>query len=150
MKDLFNEQHANEFIERINKLTPVSQAQWGKMNVNQMLCHAQVPLNIASGALTFKPNPLVKFLFGKGAKKKLSRGEDFKKNLPTFKEAIVSDAREFEKEKAILISLIKSYQSKGENGLIKTPHPFFGNLTKDEWNTLETKHLDHHLKQFGV
>lgn len=29
------------------------------------------------------------------------------------------------------------------------PHPFFGNLNKDEWSRLIYKHLDHHLKQFG-
>ncbi len=150
MKSLFNQQHANEFIERINKLTPATKAHWGKMNVSQMLHHSQIPLNIASGALQIKPNPIIKFLFGKRAKKQLVSAEDFKKNLPTFKEGIVSDEREFEKEKSTLISLINKFQTSGEGGLIKTPHPFFGELSKSEWDALETKHLDHHLRQFGV
>lgn len=151
MKDLFNEQHTNEFIDRINKLTPSSKAQWGKMNVSQMLAHCQVPLKIASGALSLKVNPLIKFLFGKRSRKELSSAnEGFKKSLPTFKEAIITDAREFEKEKVILISLIQDYRAKGATGIIKDPHPFFGDLSVNEWNALETKHLDHHLKQFDV
>ena len=150
MKNLFNQQDANEFIERINKLSPTSKAQWGKMNVNQMLAHAQIPLTIASGELQIKTNPIVKFLFGKSARKQLTSPEGFKKNLPTFREGIISDEREFEKEKNKLITFIKTYQSKGEDGLTKKPHPFFGDLSVQEWNALQTKHLDHHLKQFGV
>ena len=150
MKNIFNSDDAHEFIERINKLTPATKAIWGKMNVGQMLAHSHIPLKIASGVLVPKPNPIIKFLFGKGAKKKLVNGEDFKKHLPTFKEALITDERDFEKEKSSLISLIKKFQQKGVAGLTKKPHPFFGNLTVDEWNILQTKHLDHHLKQFGV
>jgi hypothetical protein len=29
------------------------------------------------------------------------------------------------------------------------PHPFFGPLTKKEWDRLIYKHIDHHLKQFS-
>jgi len=30
------------------------------------------------------------------------------------------------------------------------PHPSFGEFTKEQWGQLEYKHLDHHLRQFGV
>ncbi len=30
------------------------------------------------------------------------------------------------------------------------PHPAFGPFTKEQWGQLQYKHLDHHLKQFGV
>ncbi len=30
------------------------------------------------------------------------------------------------------------------------PHPTFGPLTKSEWGQLGWKHIDHHLRQFGV
>jgi hypothetical protein len=38
-----------EIIDRINKLTSQTQAQWGKMNVSQMLAHVQMPIRIAFG-----------------------------------------------------------------------------------------------------
>ncbi|NND11366.1 MAG: DUF1569 domain-containing protein, partial [Flavobacteriaceae bacterium] len=30
------------------------------------------------------------------------------------------------------------------------PHPSFGYYTKDQWGKTQYKHLDHHLRQFGV
>ncbi|MGB5666410.1 MAG: DUF1569 domain-containing protein, partial [Maribacter sp.] len=29
-------------------------------------------------------------------------------------------------------------------------HPLFGEFTVEQWGQMEFKHLDHHLKQFGV
>jgi len=29
-------------------------------------------------------------------------------------------------------------------------HPFWGKMTYKDWNKLMWKHIDHHLKQFGV
>lgn len=150
MESLFNAQTSQKFIERINKLDHQTPAQWGKMNVGQMLTHCQKPLLIASGDLTPKISPIVKFLFSKSAKKQLVSKEDFKKSLPTFKEAIIADQRVFEAEKTNLIKLIENFQQKGEAGLTKNNHPFFGEMSVSDWNTLQVKHLDHHLKQFGA
>ena len=30
------------------------------------------------------------------------------------------------------------------------PHPAFGKLSKEQWGKMQYKHLDHHLRQFGV
>ena len=30
------------------------------------------------------------------------------------------------------------------------PHPMFGKFTKQQWGQMQYKHLDHHLRQFGV
>ena len=30
------------------------------------------------------------------------------------------------------------------------PHSVFGRLTHNEWGVLAAKHIDHHLRQFGV
>jgi Protein of unknown function (DUF1569) len=38
----------------------------------------------------------------------------------------------------------------GLAGITQHPHPFFGELTPEEWDILQSKHLDHHLRQFGV
>jgi len=38
----------------------------------------------------------------------------------------------------------------GPAGCTKHPHSFFGKLTPEEWAILSYKHLDHHLRQFGV
>ena len=30
------------------------------------------------------------------------------------------------------------------------PHPAFGGLSHSQWGVLAAKHIDHHLRQFGV
>lgn len=37
-----------------------------------------------------------------------------------------------------------------DNPSIKTAHPIFGYLTKEEWDIFHQKHFKHHLSQFGV
>ena len=148
MDSIFNPATIESFIARINKLTPATPALWGKMNVAQMLAHCQVPIQVAVGGIVTKGG-LIALLFGRIAKKKLVNDQPFERNLPTMKEAKIADVRDFEKERAALIALVKKFET-GPEVLIKGPHPFFGPLTVDEWSTLQYKHLDHHLRQFGV
>jgi hypothetical protein len=150
MENLFDQHTAQKFIDRIEKLTPQSKPLWGKMKVEQMLWHCQKPFEIVSGALTPKVNPVIKFLFGKSAKVGFTNTQPVKKNLPTFNEAKAPASPNFETEKNKLIDQIKNFQQRGPSGISKAPHPFFGPLTVDEWNTLEIKHLEHHLSQFGA
>lgn len=150
MQSLFNTTDNQKIIDRINSLSNTSQAQWGKMNVAQMLAHNQVPLKVAFGEHKLKRG-LMSILFGKMFKNKLMKDEKpFDRNLPTDKTFIVVDQREFEKEKNALSELIKNFVEKGPNGLTKDPHPFFGELTGEEWDKLQWKHMDHHLRQFGA
>jgi hypothetical protein len=150
MESLFNQADNQKIIDRINTLSNTSQAQWGKMNVSQMLKHGQAPLHVAFGDLKLKRG-LIAMLFGGMIKKKLMKDDKpFDRNLPTDKSFIVVDKREFEKEKAELIKLVKRFVEKGPNALTKDTHPFFGVLTPNEWDVLQWKHLDHHLRQFGV
>ncbi len=148
MERIFDAKVNAGFIERINKLTPDSPALWGKMNVAQMLAHCQVPIKVALGELNPKGG-LLALLFGKMVKKVLLEEKPLKQNQPTMKEAKILDKRDFETEKLALIELVKRFAT-GPGVLTKKPHPFFGPLTVDEWNTLQYKHLDHHLRQFGV
>jgi hypothetical protein len=150
MKSIFNKDNSQEFISRINNLNSQTQPQWGKMNVAQMLAHCQMPIKTASGELVPKVNPIIKFLFGKAAKKQLVNDPEFKKNLPTFSEAKIVDPRIFEQERTKLIKIIEEFHAKGPEGLTKNAHPFFGQMSINDWDTLQVKHLDHHLRQFGV
>jgi hypothetical protein len=150
MDSLFNQKDNQKIIDRINALTNSSGNQWGKMNVAQMLVHCQAPLNVAFGEHKIKRG-LISILFGKMIKNKLMKDDKpFDRNLPTDKTFVVVDQREFEKEKNNLVTLIKRFAEKGPDGLTKDPHPFFGKLTGREWDVLQWKHLDHHLRQFGV
>ena len=149
MSSLFDSSDVQQIIERINKLTAESKAQWGKMNVTQMLAHCEPPLKVAFGELKLKRG-LIGILFGGMAKRQLMAEKPFKQNLPTAPQFLVKDYGKFEAEKQKLIGLVKKFQQNGPSGLSKDPHPFFGKLTPEEWDKLQWKHLDHHLRQFGV
>jgi hypothetical protein len=150
MKSLFNSADNKELINRINSLTPSSQAQWGKMNVSQMLAHSQEPLKVAHGELKLKRS-IMAVLLGGVFKRKLTKDEQpFSRNLPTDKAFIVVDQKEFEQEKNKLVKLVEKFVQAGPAGITKEAHPFFGKMTPKEWDILQWKHLDHHLNQFGV
>jgi hypothetical protein len=149
MKSLFIPTDIAEVTERINKLTPGTQRQWGKMNVSQMLAHLAVPLRLALGDSSQKRS-FMGYIFGNMVKKSITRDEKpFRKNSPTDKKFVVSDERNFDEEKRKLISIIQKFNSAGPAGL-KENHPFFGKMTPEQWDILMWKHLDHHLRQFGV
>jgi hypothetical protein len=150
LKSIFNKEHSEEFIERINTLNHQTQPQWGRMNVAQMLAHCQQSIRMASGDLKPTNAPVAKFLFGRLAKKHMLNEPELKRNTPTFREGKVSDKRDFETERTKLIGIIASFQQNGPGGLTKDPHPFFGEMSVRDWDTLQVKHLDHHLRQFGV
>lgn len=148
MESLFTPQGNQNIIDRIHKLQPTTLSQWGKMTVSQMLEHCQAPLKVAFGDLVLKQN-LMGFLFGKLAKKTLVNNKPFDHNLPTAKEFIIKHEPEFEKAKTELIKDISRF-SEGPSAIKNLKHPFFGHMTEKEWDVAQWKHLDHHLRQFGV
>ena len=42
MQNIFDAKVAQEYIDRINNLTPETQGKWGKMSVDQVLAHLNV------------------------------------------------------------------------------------------------------------
>ncbi len=150
MKSLFNTDDANSFIERINKLDHQVKPQWGKMNSIQMLAHCTAPLKMAHGEVKSKRG-LFSLLLGKYFKNKMvNPATPFTRDLPTDPNFIFPNASDFEAEKQKLISQIKTFSQKGPEGITKLPHSFFGYMNPQEWDIIQSKHLDHHLAQFGV
>jgi hypothetical protein len=149
MKTLLNAADVEEALRRIHRLTPAAPRQWGKMNAAQMLAHLRVSLQLALGEHAVRRS-VIGLLIGRLAKRKMAGPEPFRHDLPTAKSFRITDARDFAIEKANLIAVLQRFQAGGAAGITKAPHPFFGPLTTAEWETLQWKHLDHHLRQFGV
>jgi hypothetical protein len=147
-QNIFDRESNAQLVERLEKLSPESKPLWGKMNVCQMVKHCQKPIDVAEGRLTVKGG-ILGFLFGKMAKNNFLKG-DFKKNSPTAPGFKITDTPEFDSEWRVLISLVKKFGDKGPEVIANKKHPFFGEMTEEEWGILNYKHLDHHLKQFDV
>ncbi len=149
MESLFDPQGNRNIINRIEQLTPITLSQWGKMTVSQMLEHCQQPIKVPLGMLNLKPNWL-SFFFGKTVKKQMLSQNTFKKDLPTVKEFRIQREPKFDVAQKELIELIERFAKEGHAAIKVTKHPFFGEMTLEEWDILQWKHLDHHLRQFGV
>jgi Protein of unknown function (DUF1569) len=113
-----------------------------------MMAHCQAPLKVGLGE-TKPGRRLMGIIFGRWIKRIFLSERPFRKGLPTDKSFLVTDVRNFDKEKEQLIKLIIKFQAEKEK-IGKDPHPFFGRMTPLEWGTSMYKHLDHHLQQFGV
>lgn len=149
MKSLFQPEVLQEIKERIGHLRPNSQRQWGKMEVAQMLAHCSAAMEVAVGE-KHPPRMFIGRIIGPFLKSAFSNEKPLRKNTPTDKSFLIIDQRNFEKEKSRLIELLSKFQSGGPEKVTKHPHSFFGKLTPAEWGTGSYKHLDHHLRQFGV
>lgn len=147
MKSIFQEEAYNELSNRLNNLSEDKTPNWGKMNTGQMAWHCQGPLNIVLGHNNYnmKTNWFVKTFF----KKSMYNDKPWRKNLPTVPVFKAQEARDFTIEKAKLIALVNElYSQKDKEQWVA--HPLFGAFTKEQWSKMQYKHLDHHLRQFGV
>ena len=73
-----------------------------------------------------------------------------RRNSPTIPELIVPNHPDLAAEQARLAHLLNQFHAAGPQGCTTHPHAFFGSMTPDEWAILTYKHIDHHLRQFGV
>lgn len=149
VKNLFDRTVFQEITARLNNLSPQSERRWGKMNVSQMLAHCKEAFRVPLSEKQMK-RMFIGYLLGPLMKSKLYNEKPWGRNLPTSPNFLIRDERDFYKEKNELLELINQFHSKGPGGVGKYPHPFFGRYTPEQWGKSMWKHLDHHLRQFGV
>jgi hypothetical protein len=150
MKNLYEASSVLEIKQRIALLKPESPRQWGKMNAAQAIAHCAASMEWAVGDRV-PPRAFFPGLLGRLIKP-LVLGDDkpFRPNSPTSPDLVVSDQRELDAERQRLSVLIDRFTAGGPIGCTTNPHSFFGRLTPEQWAILTYKHLDHHLRQFGV
>ncbi len=153
MKDFFQPILVEETKQRILRLRPESERQWGSMALAQTLAHCTAGIEMARGVIQAKRAPFPATLLG-SLIKPLVLGNDkpMRRNSPSSPELFSADPTkcEFERERSVLIAAIDSFASQGAACCTSYPHPFFGPLKPEQWAILMYKHVDHHLRQFGV
>lgn len=150
MKNIFDAKVTSEVVDRINKLSPETQPMWGKMSVDQMLAHCNVSYEMVYDTKHPKPNAFKRFMLKAIVKPYVVNDKPYKKNGRTAPEFVVSDEKDFHSEKERLINHLRKTQNLGEAYFDGMASHSFGKLSKEEWNNLFYKHIDHHLNQFGV
>jgi hypothetical protein len=153
MKGLFDPTLVEDIKQRIMHLRPESERRWDNMTPAQTLAHCTSGMQMAMGVINPKrasfPANVIGMLI-----KPLVFGDDkpMRRNSPSSPELFSADPAQcnFEGERAQLITTIDSFVTKGAACCSQHPHPFFGPLEPQQWAILMYKHIDHHLRQFGV
>jgi len=146
----FDTATTKETLSRLENLKSDTKQKWGKMNAGQMLAHLNVSYDMAYGKVEIKNSWLTNLLMKTFVKKIVVGENPYPQNSRTAPVFIISDAKDFEKEKHRLIAYIKETETKGVNYFEGRASASFGSLTSKEWSNMFYKHIDHHFKQFGV
>ncbi|MDB5103799.1 MAG: hypothetical protein JWP91_1488 [Fibrobacteres bacterium] len=150
MKSIWEESEVAAIESRMGKLTPAAKPQWGKMSVGQMLAHCNVSYEMVYEDKHPKPNPLLKVILKLLVKPAVVNEKPYKHNSATGPQFIVKETKDFEAEKGRLLAYVRKTRDLGEAHFHGKASHSFGPLTGKEWNNMFYKHLDHHLRQFGV
>jgi hypothetical protein len=148
MKSIFESATTKELENRINSLSPQHSAQWGKMNVFQMVKHCTLCDDMMQGKIKVKRVFLGRLIGPMLLKKALKDTSAFTKNSPTSPLLKTdNESGDIEQQKKEWLGRIAQYAHFPD---AKFVHPFFGPMTKAQVGMFVYKHIDHHLRQFGV
>lgn len=136
---------------RLAEFRPELGPEWGKMSAHQAVCHladsfrmvlGERPIAMRGGLLT---RTVIRFAA-------LTLPVPWPKDVPTAPEMDQAQGgtvpATFDADVEDLAGLVTRFAATGGRGM--ETHPIFGNLTRGEWGRWGYRHLDHHLRQFGV
>lgn len=134
-----------------DKLEPDTKPLWGTMSAQRMIEHLTDTLRIATGEVTYpmevpedKIERMVAFI---DTDKPMAPGLKVSfapENAPLRHDEIALAIDEYVD---VWLDLETIYTVNPE---LKNPHPHYGPLNFEQWKRLHSKHLTHHLTQFGL
>lgn len=144
--NLLVETDRKALLERLRQIEPETPRQWGTMTAHQMICHVGDQLRVALGDVpsrdrgSFLHKTLVRWIVihlpVQPPKGKIRTAPEMLTSRPASWD---DDVRAVE-ELVERVPAAETFQA----------HPTFGRLSRREWGLLCAKHMDHHLRQFGV
>ena len=148
MKSLRHPAVREAVLRRIDRVGPNSVRKFGTMTPEQMLAHLVESMRMATGELAVKPKkktPLRWFPL----KQLAIYVAPIPRLLPTALELLPEESLAIDESKKELRRLLAEFSDAGAVRPLP-PHPAFGRLGSHPWGVLMLRHLDHHLRQFGV
>lgn len=135
--------------QRMQALTAAAQRRWGSMQATEMLWHLRMQLELALGlrplhtqarsALRLPPLRWLALYVIPWPKGSATAPEmnARKRN---------AEVQDLATEQQLLLQRMSEVLQAQQLG----PHPLFGALSYNDWGRLIWKHIDHHMRQFGV
>ncbi|WP_343748352.1 DUF1569 domain-containing protein [Fluviicola sp.] len=148
---MFIETDLESVLAHLNKLTPETTPEWGKMSAQRMVEHLTDTIRIATGEAPQeliipedKIERMVAFLY---SDKPMARNIEVpfaKADTPLRNEELELAVDEF------VEAYLEFQELFAANPDLKTVHAFYGPLNYEQWDLLNKKHLTHHFTQFGI
>ena len=148
MKTIFETDIRAAIVERVRRLTPDAQPHWGRLDAPKLLCHLGDQLRMGLGDIPTTPvpgplrHPPFKQLVLYWLPWPRGKAEAPKEDFTTF-------ASTWDEEVQNLENLIDRFAHQ-DPVASWPPNPVFGSRSGRAWGVLSYRHLDHHLRQFGV
>lgn len=143
----FEAANFDSLLNRLDRIQPTAERQWGQMTVGQMLHH----LNLAIGSgLGYYQLPDNSNLISRSISKFLVLNvlKSFPKGTSTPQTLRVTEAFEVESEKKRLKEILtKAYLTQTDEDWAK--HTYFGKMSRTDWGKLIMIHCHHHFQQFS-
>jgi hypothetical protein len=148
-KSLFTSEIYQECLDRIALLTEHTRPQWGVMDAAQMISHCAEVLEVMNGK-KLNNTPFMVKLFRSFIRYVVVKGKPYSKSMKTHPQYVQDTERVFEFEKKRILLALKDFRKRSPEETNKIIHPLFGKMSMQEKGWSMYKHLDHHLRQFGI
>jgi Protein of unknown function (DUF1569) len=148
-RNLYDNEAHREILDRIGKLGPDLRPSWGVMSPAQMCAHCAEVLEVAEGK-ALEGTPWFVRPFGGLIKKLVLSDRPYPRGARTHPQYVFADLVNFASGRDRLVAAVNALFEAGRESAGLAPHPLFGRMTAEEKGWGMYKHLDHHLRQFGV
>ncbi|MDX2286586.1 MAG: DUF1569 domain-containing protein [Bacteroidia bacterium] len=136
----------------LDTLTPDTPRRWGKMSPQHMVEHVSYLFYVSRSELGLscvtppdKMEKALEFLWSDRQFRENTRAPGMPEEPLPLRFASLDEARLKLRE-----NIGKFYELFGANAGVTTMHPVFGRLDLAGWEQFHHKHLQHHLRQFGL
>jgi hypothetical protein len=147
MHSVWNESDRRGLLQRMRKMTPPRAPLWGTMNAEQMVEHVTAHLKLALGDIESRPRS--SWISRWPMRPLLIYWLPWPKGAPTAPELRQFTATDWDESRRRFKRTFDLVAERGPRGSF-APHPLFGNLSPRAWGVLMYRHIDHHLRQFGL
>lgn len=147
-KNLFDKVCCEQLLARIESLQPTTAPQWGTMTATEMLTHCnKVHQHLLGPSSSKKSTTAIQYLVRWTVLYLLPK---FPKNAKAPKQFISKEVNEvdFENQKSEFAAILRRFPQ--HHLPVTHHHPYFGSLNTRQWGLSAWKHVDHHLRQFGL
>lgn len=143
----------DQLIARLGRLVPESRGRWGTLTAPEMLCHlgdageSVLGRRTPPGASPGRPLPRPIRWVMLYTPVPFPKGVETRAGVDPHREG--SRPADFEADRARVIDGLRAL-AVATPGSLSTSHFRFGTMSINDWQHWAYKHVDHHLRQFGL